>query len=279
MHHIGKTRIPAIGFGTYPLQGSEAQQAVEMAIGLGYRHIDTAQMYGNEKAVGQALRSCGLALDEVMVTTKVDPSNMDPERFLPSVERSLEDLGIDSVDYLLLHWPSRERALGQTLELLAEARSRGYSQHIGVSNFTCAQLREAGRLLPGEIATNQVEFHPLIDQRPLQRLCREQGVILSAYCALARGAFMEDRTLQSIARVYGKSVAQVALRWIIQQGVAAIAMSTRLENARGNLDVFDFELSDDEMKAIGALRQAHRRLVSPAQWAPEWDGPAEGDKE
>lgn len=277
MLHIGKTRIPAIGFGTYPLKEKEAQQAVEMAIELGYRHIDTAQMYANEKAVGQALQQAGRARDALVVTTKVDPSNMPPERFLPSVERSLDDLGVASVDYLLLHWPSRERALAETLELLVEAKRRGLARHIGVSNFTGAQLREADRLFPGEIATNQIEFHPLIDQRPLQQLCRELGIVLSAYCALARGRFMDDRTLQAIGSRYGKSVAQVALRWIVQQGVAAIAMSTRSGNARGNLEIFDFELTDDEMTAIGALRRAHQRLVSPDQWAPAWDEPLNRD--
>ncbi|WP_417582644.1 aldo/keto reductase [Nitrincola sp.] len=273
MFEIGKTQIPAVGFGTFPLKSSQAQNAVEMAFDVGYRHIDTAQMYGNEKDVGEAIRFSGLSREDFIITTKIDPLNVVPERFLASVERSLKDLRLFYVDYLLLHWPINSKSQIQPLELLMEAKRRGYAKHIGVSNFTCSQLKEAESEFPGLISINQIEFHPLLDQRLLQNACSDLGISLGGYCALARGAFMNNEVLDSIAHSYGKSVPQVALRWIIQQGVAAVAMSTKESNARANLDIFDFELSENEMNTIGLLRKANKRVVSPRELSPVWDAP------
>jgi diketogulonate reductase-like aldo/keto reductase len=259
--------IPPIGFGTFPLTGEAAREAVLMAIGLGYRHIDTAQMYGNEREVGAAVERCGVPRTDLFLVTKVDPANVSADRFLSSVDRSLERLSTDRVDLLLLHWPPSAEPLEAVLDRLEEARDSGRARAVGVSNFTPAQMRlAAGRL---HIAMNQVEFHPFLDQSALLREARRLGVRLAAYCPLARGAVIGHPVVADVARRHGRTDAQIVLRWIVQQGVAAVAMSTKPANAASNLDIFGFDLSDRDMERIGALGAEGRRLVAPAGLAPD----------
>ena len=263
--------IPQLGFGTYPLTGADAVAAVTMALELGYRHIDTAQMYANEADVGRAIGHSDVPRDEIYVVSKVLPANFAPDRFLPSVRRSLDDLGIDQLDLLLLHWPPLDQPLPPVIEWLGEAQSDGLTAAIGVSNFTPAMLRVASEVAAAPLITNQIEFHPLLDQSAPLAAGRDLGIVTSAFCPLARGAVFGKPAIQQAAARHHRSEAQVVLRWILQQGVVAVPMSTKPANARANLEALDFVLGDDEMAAISALTSHNHRIVSPPEFAPDWD--------
>ena len=264
--------IPALGFGTWELRGATARRLVEGALEIGYRHVDTAQMYGNEAEVGAAIRASGLARGEVFLTTKIWPDQFKKAQFERAVDDSLARLGLDRVDLLLLHWPSPTVPLAETLEALNDARAAGKTRHIGISNFTIAMVEEAVRLSPAPIVTNQVEYQPYLSQRRLLRTCREHGLALTAYCPLARGRIFQDETLQRIGARHGRDVAQVTLRWLVQQeGVVAIPRSSREENARSNFAIFDFALSEPEMAEIHGLARPGGRVVSVGSVAPAWD--------
>lgn len=262
--------VPSIGLGTFELKGPEGIRAIRSAIEAGYRHIDTAIRYGNEAEVGQAIRDSGIARDELFVTTKIWFDNLAPANVAARTAESLERLQLDHVDLLLVHWPSRDVPMGETLAAFAEQRSRGRTRLIGVSNFTTALLDEAIRVHGADLFANQVEYHPFMAQPRVLKAVREAGMLLTAYLPLARGAVFQSDLLREIGARHGKSAGQVALRWLIQQdGVAAIPRSSRIENIKANLDVFDFELQPDEMDRIAALDE-HRRLCD-FDWSPDWD--------
>ncbi len=262
--------VPAIGLGTFELKGPEGARAIRSAIEAGYRHIDTAIRYGNETEVGQAIRDSGIARDELFVTTKIWFDNLAPENVAARTAESLERLQLDHVDLLLVHWPSREVPLGETLAAFAEQRAGGRTRLIGVSNFTTALLDEAIRVHGADLFANQVEYHPFMAQPRVMKAVRDAGMLMTAYLPLARGAVFQSELLRAIGARHGKSAGQVALRWLIQQdGVAAIPRSSKIENIRANLDVFDFELLPDEMARIAGL-DAQRRLCD-FDWSPEWD--------
>ncbi len=260
-------------FGTWPLEGTACEAAVEAALEAGYRSIDTATMYGNEAEVGRALAASGLPRDALFVTTKVRPDDFAADRFLPAVERSLDALQLDRVDVLLVHWPPVGGNVRPSLDLLAEAHARGHARFVGISNYTAAMLREAKAILPAPIAANQVEFHPLLDQRALLAAAAETGITLTAYASLARGEVLKQPVVQEIAAAYGKTPAQVTLRWILQHGVAPITMSTKPANLRANFDVLGFTLSSVDMARLDALRSVGLRVVDKPRvpWAPVWD--------
>jgi len=260
-------------FGTWPLKGAELTAALETALDVGYRAIDTAQLYGNEAEVGAVLQACGIPRAQLCVTTKVSPDHLADERFLPSVEASLRALRLDQVDVLLIHWPPANGEVVPPLKQLEAAARRGLARHIGVSNFTAAMLRTAKATVEVPIVINQVEFHPLLDQRKLLAAAAETGIPLSAYCALARGEVFKHPLLAEIGRGYGKSAGQVTLRWILQKGVPVTAMSTRRANLQANFDVMDFTLSSIDMTRIDALNAVGHRVVNKSRvpWAPEFD--------
>lgn len=265
--------IPPLGFGTWQLAGDNAREMTATALDIGYRHIDTAQMYANEAQVGQGLVDAGVARDAFFLTTKVQPQNYTASHFLPSVRRSLDQLGVDQVDLLLLHWPDKNVALATTLEWLQAAKQHGYARHIGVSNHTVAMLQEAeSQLGSGVLATNQVEYHALLTQHSLRAEMRRQKMLLTAYCPLAQGRLVNHEVLAKIALAHDKKASQVALRWLLQQpDVAAIPRTSNSAHARSNFAVFDFSLSATEMAAIDAL-QGDGRVVDPA-FSPDWDRP------
>ena len=260
-------------FGTFPLKGDKLRAAILAAADVGYRAFDTAQWYGNEADTGAALRETGIARADLCITTKVAPDNFDEARFLASVERSLKDLRVDRVDVLLLHWPPAGGDVGPTLRLLRQARDRGLASEVGVSNYTARMMREASAVLDAPVACNQVEFHPLLNQDRLLAATAETGIPLSAYCSVARGAVLRRPRLAEIGARHGKSAAQVALRWILQKGVAVTAMSTRPANMRANFDVMDFTLSSVDMHAIDAMTAEGYRIVGKDQvpFAPDFD--------
>ena len=260
-------------FGTFPLRGDTLHQAVLSAAEAGYRAFDTAQMYGNEADVGAALKATGLPRESLCITTKVHPDNFPEERFLPSVARSLADLGVDQVDVLLLHWPPEDGDVAPSLRLLEQARRQGLAAHVGVSNYTLRMLRQAVDTIAGPIVTNQVEFHPLLNQDRLLQGASEIGIPLSAYSSVARGEVFRHPEFAEIGAGYGKSAAQVVLRWILQKGVSVNTMSTRPDNIRANFDVMDFTLSHVDMARIERLTRTGYRIVTTdlVPWAPDWD--------
>ncbi len=265
---IQDTQVPALGFGTYKLNGSECVQSVGMALETGYRHIDTAQLYENEEEVGKALRQTAVSRSEIFLTTKVWPSEFTAARFLKSVENSLRKLRQDYVDLLLIHWPADESANSIALEQASKALDKQYARHIGVSNFTLSQLQKA--LSEAPVFCNQVEYHPYLSQDKMIAACRENDLLFTAYQPLARGLVLEDDTLKELGRKYGKTPPQIVLRWMMQQeNVAAIPKASSLKHMQGNRDIFDFELAEEDMQRIFGLNE-HKRLTSP-EFAPDWD--------
>ena len=261
--------IPLFGFGTFPLTGDEVYRAVRMAIDIGVRHIDTAQMYGNEKDVGRAIRDCGVPRSELYVVTKVDPGNMSKDRFAPSTAQSMVDLG-GPADLLLIHWPPDESDFDAALDRLMAEKAKGSAKAIGVSNFNSAMLRRAHQRTNGAIINNQVEFHPLLDQSKLLQTAKDLSVTLSAYSPLARGAALKPKLVQDIAAKLGRPPSEVVLRWIMQQGVVAIPMTTKRENALSNLNALTFTLAAEDMDAITAIGTREGRIINPSWMAGRW---------
>ncbi len=262
-------QVPALGFGTWQLTGRAATEAVRHALELGYRHLDTAQMYRNEPQVGQALADSGLDRGEVFLTTKLQPRNLEPDRVQRSTHESLERLQTDYVDLLLIHWPAFPGSMEATLQAMVDLREEGTVRHIGVSNFTPTLLRQALDHAP--IFCNQVEYHPYLAQPELCQLAVERDLMLTAYSPLAKGRVIDDEGLGEIGRRHGKTAAQVTLRWLVQQHhVAAIPRSGDREHRAANFDIFDFELNEEEMARIEDLDRA-RRLIDPADLAPDWE--------
>ncbi len=261
------------GFGTYPLKGNELRGAIDAAIDVGYRAFDTAQMYANEADTGEALAECGVPRHELCITTKVHPDNYTEEKFVSSVEASLEALKIDCVDILLLHWPPANGEVAPSLRLLRSALAKGLATSIGVSNYTAAMMREARSIVDVPLVTNQVEFHPLLNQEKLLAAAAETGIPISSYASIARGEIFKHRLFADIGETYGKSAAQVALRWILQKGVPLNTMSTKPENIRANFEIMDFTLSSIDMSRIDTMTSTGHRIIKPGQlpWVPEWD--------
>lgn len=261
-------RVPALGFGTWQLEGMACRDAVADALEIGYRHIDTAQAYGNEEEVGRAIADSGIERDEIFLTTKISVSNLAPPRARTSTEESLKRLGLEYVDLLLIHWPTDEVEPERTLDVMMETQREGMTRQIGVSNFPPALLRRAIDHAP--IFANQVEYHPYLGQTPLLDMCREHDIMLTAYSPIAKGKILKDADLREIGERYHKTPAQVALRWLLQQPqVTAIPKAASHEHRRANFDIFDFELTGEEMETISDLDRRHR-LINPS-FAPEWE--------
>ena len=262
--------IPAIGFGTSTL--GNCAELVATALKLGYRHIDTAWKYGTERGVGEGIRASGIGREGIFLVTKVSHEYLHADDFARSVEQSLHNLGVDWVDLLLVHWPDAKTPLAETMGALAKAKRAGLARHLGVANFNIALLDQAIRLCPEPLVTLQAECHPYLDQSKVIEACRRRGLVLTAHCPLARGRLQGDAVLADIAVRIGKTFAQVALRWLMQQRIiAAIPRSSNAARIAENLAVFDFELSDDDMRRIGALKRPNGRIANPAGRAPAWD--------
>jgi 2,5-diketo-D-gluconate reductase B len=263
--------IPAIGIGTSGM-GDVRAEHIATALRCGYRHIDTGRKYGTERVVGEGMRASGVPRNEIFLCTKVSHENLHAADFARSVDDSLKALGVDYVDLLLVHWPEKNTPLAETMGALAKAKRQGLTRHIGVANFNIAMLDDAIRLCPEPLVTLQAECHPYLDQTKVIAACRARGLVLTAYCPLGRGRLHGDPVLAEIARRHGKTFAQVALRWLMQHGViAAIPRSSNAARIAENLDVFDFELNDDEMNRISALKRPNSRIADPAGRAPAWD--------
>jgi 2,5-diketo-D-gluconate reductase B len=262
--------LPAIGLGTSGL--GDCGEIVATALALGYRLIDTAWKYGSERGVGEGMGVSGVPRNEIFLTTKVSHEYLRADDFARSVDESLEALGVDYVDLLLVHWPNPEIPLSETIAALAKAKRQGLARHIGVANFNIALLDEAIRLSPEPFITLQAEYHPYLDQRLLLEACRQRGLLFTAYCPLGRGRLLRDPVLMEIGAQKGRSVAQIALRWLIQQGnIIPIPRSTNPQRLAENLDVFGFTLTPDEIRWINALKRPDGRIANPTGRAPAWD--------
>ena len=272
MHFVeaNGAKIPAIGLGTWELRGRTCARLVEQALKLGYRHIDTAQVYENEREVGEGLRMSGVRRDDVFVTTKVWTTHFAPNDLVRSTKESLAKLRLSEVDLLLLHWPHPQVPLSETLGALARVKQLGMVRHIGVSNFTVAWIEEAVAACPSPLACDQVEYHPYLDQTKVREACARHGMGLVAYSPVAKGRIKDDATLTRIGRAHDKTAAQVCLRWLVQQNVSAIPRTSRIERLSENIDIFDFTLSDEEMAEISGMGSAKGRLTDYG-FAPKWD--------
>lgn len=263
-------RFPALGLGTWELRGPECSRLVDQAVSLGYRHFDTAQMYGNEREVGEGIRASGIRREEVFVVTKVSPDNLAPNLLVRSVKESVGALRLGEIDLLLLHWPNKGLPLAGTIDALVGVKRDGLVRHIGVSNYTVALIEEASRLSGDRLICNQFEYHPYLDQSKVIAACRAHGMAAVAYSPIAKGGARRDSVLTRIGKAYGKTGAQVSLRWLIQQGVGAIPRTSKVERLAENIAIFDFSLSDAEMAEIAGLARPGGRLVDWA-WSPKWD--------
>lgn len=268
IENIQGQEVPALGFGTWDLNGEDCVKGVEHALSLGYRHIDTAQGYDNEAEVGRGLKNSGVSREDIFLVTKLKPSNFAEDRALSTTRESLEKLDAGYVDLLLLHWPNPDVSVGETLGALNTFIGEGSVRRIGVSNFTPSLVEEAKQ--HADIFANQVEYHPYLSQDKLIGQAKSLGYLLTAYSPIAKGKVLDDETLQNIGEAHGKSPVQVCLRWLVQQEhVAAIPKASSAAHRESNFDIFDFELSDEEMEQIYDLRR-EERIVDPAS-GPDWE--------
>ena len=272
MHFVeaNGAKIPAIGLGTWELRGRTCARLVEQALRLGYRHIDTAQVYENEREVGEAVRASGVRRDEIFLTTKVWTTHFKPNDLERSAKESLARLRLNEIDLLLLHWPNPQVPLAETLGALARVKQSGLARHIGVSNFTVALIDRAVAACPEPLVCDQVEFHPYLDQAKVRDASVRHGMAVVAYSPLAKGRIRNDRALLRIGDRYRKTAAQVCLRWLVQQNVAAIPRTSKLERLSENIEIFDFELSSEDMGQISGMGSVNGRLTDYG-FAPKWD--------
>ena len=266
-------QIPAVGYGT--MLFPEPERAVELivcSLECGYRHIDTARKYGSEEWVGEGIRASGLPRKDIWVTTKVTEENAKADDFTRSVDTSLKTLGLDYVDLLLIHWPQPKVPLEETLGALAKARREGLAKNIGVSNFTVPLLDEAVGKCPEPLLTNQIEYHAYIRQDKIIAACGRHGLLVTCHVPLARGAVLKDPVIRDVAKFHGKTAAQVALKWLVQQpDMVVVPRALEYSEIKENIDIFDFELSENEMNQISRLRDRNRRIVDPMVRRPVWD--------
>ena len=263
-------RIPAIGLGTWDLRGRTCARVVEQALRLGYRHIDTAEMYGNESEVGEGLRASGVSRDDVFITTKVWPDHLAAAELERATKESLKRLHLADVDLLLIHWPSPRIPLAESIGALCRMKQAGFARHLGISNFTVPLIEEAVRLATEPLVTNQIEWHPYLDQSKVVAASRRHGLSVTAYSPIARGRAGSDSQLRLIGTHHRKTAGQVSLRFLIQEGAIVIPRTSRRERLEENIAVFDFELDAAEMDEIRKLARRHGRVVD---WsgAPNWD--------
>ncbi|BCG04122.1 oxidoreductase (plasmid) [Paraburkholderia sp. PGU19] len=266
----GDLTIPRLGFGTFRMPGGDCQPVVESALEVGYRHIDTAEMYQNEDAVGAAIAGSGIARHDLYVTTKVWHENLKPDAIRRAFDNSLKKLSLDYVDLYMIHWPSRDINLAAVLETLEGLREEGLTRAIGVCNFNMHLIKAAVEEIRASIACHQVEYHPFLDQSAMLTYLRGKNIPLVAYAPLAQGRAATNAVLARIGRKHGATAAQIAIAWLLDQdGVVAIPKAQRRESQQSNLDAAKIQLDDDDRNAIAALPKDQRFVTPP--FAPQWD--------
>jgi len=274
MHSVSANgaNIPALGFGTFRMPDEDVHRILPQALKLGFRHVDTAQIYKNEAAVGDVIAQSGIPRADIFLTTKVWVDKVGHDAFIASVDESLTKLKTDYVDLLLLHWPQSEMPLADRIGALNELRKAGKVKNIGVSNFSTGLMDEAVKLSDAPIVNNQVEYHPYLDQSKVLAEAARTGMSVTAYYLMADGVVPKDEVLKDIGAKHGKTAAQVVLRWAVQQdGVIALSKTATESRLSENFEIFDFVLSQDEMKAVHGLSKPNGRIVNPGHLAPDWD--------
>ena len=265
-------RIPLLGLGTWELRGRACTRVVEQALRLGYRHVDTAEIYENEREVGEGLRASGVKRGEVFITTKIWPTHYAPRELARAARDCLVRLRLSEVDLLLLHWPNPQIPLSETLGALCKVKRDGLARNIGVSNFTVALIEQAGRAASEPLVCNQIECHPFLDQSKVIAACRRHHMAVVAYSPIARGKARDEELLQRIGAAHKKTAAQVCLRFLVQQGIVVIPRTSKVERLSENAAIFDFALSEAEMAQVAALARPGGRIID---WAfsgrPQWD--------
>ena len=265
-----KTKVPKLGFGTWLIKGAQCVKAVQSALDIGYRHIDTAQIYDNEAQVGSALAHSNISREKIFLVTKVWRESLGAEEVIRSTEESLKKLKTSYVDLLLIHWPSTRFPLRETLASMQTLLKQQKTKMIGVSNFPVELVETAKKIAP-QVICNQVEYHPFLDQRPVLKAMGQHDMFLTAYSPLARNRVFKNRTLQEMGEKYSKTAGQVVLRWLIEQkNVTAIPKSAKQKHALSNFDIFDFQLTEPDRLILGSMHSQNQRLVNP-EWAPDWD--------
>ena len=265
-------RIPQIGLGTMTLKEDVCVQAVKTALQLGYRHLDTAEFYGNEKENGEGLRASGVKREEVFICTKVRQGDLKPDDFARVVDQSLANLKLPYVDLLLIHWNNPDVPFKLSVGALCKAKKDGKTKHVGVANFTTTMLDEAWAVTSEPLVCNQIEVHPFINQDKVLAASKKHGMAVVAYVPIARGKVPGAEALERIGKAHGKSAAQVSLRYLVQLGCCPIPRTANPAHLKENLDVFGFKLSDAEMAELKKLNATNMRVVSPPH-APVWDTP------
>ena len=265
-------RIPQIGLGTMTLKEDVCVQAVKAALQIGYRHLDTAWFYKNEKEVGEGMRRSGVKREEILVCTKVRETHLEPDMFRQSLEESLANLQLPSVDLLLIHWNNKDIPYKTSIGALCQAKRDGFAKHIGVANFSSTMLDEAWAVTSEPLVCNQIEVHPFIDQDKVLAASKRHGMAVVAYVPIARGKVPGAEVLEQIAKAHGKTAAQVSLRYLVELGCCVIPRTSNPAHMKENLDVFDFKLSDAEMASLKKLNATNMRIVNPPH-APVWDTP------
>jgi len=262
--------VPVLGLGTWQLNGATGSRVTEQALRLGYRHLDCALIYGNEREVGEGLHASGVKRNDIFITTKVPHTELAPPALERAVKQSLANLRVSEVDLLLIHWPNPQIPLAETMGAMCKMKREGYARHIGISNFTVALIEQAVKLSSEPIVTNQIEWHPYLDEGKVQAACRKHGIAVTAYCPIARGRAVGDEVLTQVGKRHGKTAGQVSLRWLIQKGAIVIPRTSKVERLTENMTIFDFELSAADMAEVDALAKPAGRVVSVG-WAPRWD--------
>lgn len=257
------SEMPIVGLGTWTLRGAKGERSVIDALEVGYRHIDTAESYGNQRAIGRGLRESDVPREKLFITSKVSREHLHYDDVLAACEQTLNDLGTDYLDLYLVHWPNRGIPMKETFRAFAKLQQAGKIREVGVSNFTIAHLQEAQEASPAPISVNQVEYHPYLNQTDLLEYCQDHDVVLEAYSPLARGETLHDPMLDQLAEDQGRSVPQIVLRWMLDKGIVVIPRSSSREHLKGNLDLFDWDLKPSVREALEGIER-QRRLIAPA---------------
>ncbi|HXL66251.1 MAG TPA: aldo/keto reductase [Xanthobacteraceae bacterium] len=264
-------RIPLLGLGTWDLRGRVCTEMVQAALRLGYRHIDTAEAYDNERAVGEGLKASGVKREDVFLTTKIWPTHFSASDLPRAAADCLARLGVSAVDLLLLHWPNPQIPLPETIGALCKVKRDGLTRHIGISNFNVALIEAAWKATTEPLVCNQVECHPYLDQSKVLAACRKHGMAMTAYSPIAQGKAGGDDVLARIGAAHKKTAAQVSLRFLVQQNIVVIPRTSKAKRLAENAAIFDFSLSDGEMADISKLSGAGRRLIPAGFGRPDWD--------
>ncbi|PTV98504.1 diketogulonate reductase-like aldo/keto reductase [Halanaerobium saccharolyticum] len=255
-------QMPLLGLGTWQLRGQECTDSVKEAIDIGYNHIDTADGYDNHQAVAKGIKESGVNREDLFITSKIKPENLHYEDIKADTQRFLDELGIEYLDLILIHWPNKDIPLEESLKALKEVKEEGLAKNIGVSNFTVNHLKDAIEIEPDLVAVNQVEFHPTLYQKDLLDFCQENGIVLTAYSPLARGEIFENEVIKELADKYEKSASKLALKWLIEKDVVAIPKASSRAHLESNFDLFDWELPTEVVDKMDQLNQ-NNRLIDP----------------